>query len=107
MTGTNQPPCDSHGMTNRSAWWRTSAGVVAWCVLTLAAAGTAWAAVAVVRNETTGPIPLPVTSNGASTPTASSGGASPARNTERFDDCGCDVPHHPFARRHPRGRLLG
>ena len=38
-------------MSDRSAWWRTGAGVAAWVALALAASGAAWAAVAVVGDE--------------------------------------------------------
>ncbi len=38
-------------MSDRSAWWRTGAGVAAWLVLAVAASGAAWAAVGVVGDE--------------------------------------------------------
>jgi hypothetical protein len=38
-------------MSDRSAWWRTGAGVAAWLALAVAASGAAWAAVGVVGDE--------------------------------------------------------
>lgn len=70
-------------MTDRSVWWRNKAGVIAWCVLTVAAAGTAWASVAVVRSNTTGPIPVTVSSGDVSRVATPSRGSSPRASASR------------------------
>lgn len=83
MGATSQRTCESQDVTDRSAWWRNRAGVIAWCVLTVAAAGTAWASVAVVRNNTTGPIPVAVNSGDVSGAATPSGGSSPRASASR------------------------
>ena len=75
-------------MSDRSAWWRTGAGVAAWLVLAVAASGAAWAAVGVVGDEgdpAQGSVPAPGDSGGRQptppttsdeSPTEPSGGAA-------------------------------
>ncbi len=52
------------------AWWRTGAGVIAWLVLAVAASGVAWAAVAVVGDESE-PAGVDVPAGGGQGPGAS------------------------------------
>lgn len=47
-------------MVDRSAWWRTGAGLAAWLVLAVATAGVAWAAVGVVSEQGDDPAPVAV-----------------------------------------------
>lgn len=47
-------------MADRSAWWRTGAGIAAWMVLTVATAAVAWTAVRVVAEPGNGPVPVAV-----------------------------------------------
>ena len=57
-------------MSDRSAWWRTGAGVAAWLVLAVAASGAAWAAVGVVGDESDpAAVSVPTPGDSASEPT--------------------------------------
>ena len=69
-------------MSDRSAWWRTGAGVAAWLVLAVAASGAAWAAVGVVGDESD---PAAV-----SVPTPGDPASQPTPPTDSGSDSGTD-----------------
>jgi hypothetical protein len=67
-------------MGDRSAWWRTSAGLAAWLVLAVTTTGVAWAAVRVVSNQGADPSPVAVPAAAVTSgSTAGIGGAQPAQ----------------------------
>lgn len=59
-------------MADRSAWWRTGAGIAAWLVLAVATAAVAWTAVRVVADQSDGPVPVAVPAATRSSGTAPS-----------------------------------
>jgi hypothetical protein len=67
-------------MGDRSAWWRTSAGLAAWLVLAVTTTAVAWTAVGVVSNQRADPSPVAVPAPVATTrSTAETGGTQPGQ----------------------------
>ncbi len=69
-------------MADRSAWWRTGAGIAAWLVLAVATAAVAWTAVGVVADQGNGPAPVAVPGpTKSATSTSSPATSTPATTT--------------------------
>jgi hypothetical protein len=73
---------------DRSPWWRTGAGVVAWLVLAIAATAAAWGAVAVVGDQgELSPVALPSSRTGS--------GEATAEGSPRADPSSGETPETP------------